>query len=83
MGDGGAERCEEKQSREGRAWGGQGGMRQFVVLNLNFGKSFTEKVTFEERSSYRSEIGGWWEQRIPVRRVSKYKDPEAGSSQWV
>ena len=51
-------------------------MRQFVVLNLNFGKSFTEKVTFEERSSYRSEIGGWWEQRIPVRRVSKCKGLE-------
>lgn len=58
-------------------------MSQFVVLNLNFGKSFTEKVTFEERSSYRSETGGWWEQRFPVRRVSKCKDPEAGSSQWV
>ena len=34
-------------------------MSQFVVLNLNFGKSFTEKVTFEERSSYWSEFGGW------------------------
>ena len=32
-------------------------MSQFVVLNLSFGKSFTEKATFEQRSSYRSEIG--------------------------
>lgn len=58
-------------------------MSQFVVLNLSFGKSFTEKATFEQRSSYRSEIGGRWEQGIPVRRVGKCKDPEAGSSQWV
>lgn len=58
-------------------------MSQSVVLNLSFGKSFTEKVTFEQRSSYRSETGGRWEQGIPVRRVGKCKDPEAGSSQWV
>ena len=58
-------------------------MSPFVVLNLSFGKSFTEKATFEQRSSYRSETGGRWEQRIPVRRVSECKDPEAGSSQWV
>lgn len=74
-----------KKNKAGKGERGeaQGGMSPFVVLNLSFGESFTEKAKFEQRSSYRSETGGRWEQRIPVRRVSECQDPEAGSSQWV
>ena len=79
-GDGGAEHHGEKQSRTGSGWGGQGGTSQ-IGLNLSFRKSFTEKVTFEQRS--RGGAGVKWGrgQGISGRGNSKCKDPEAGSSQ--